>query len=90
MDAAINVFGPRKKKDWTPEEKEAGHGFAGIPIDNVGVQYGLGALQQGKITPAQFVDLNVKIGGLDKANITPIKDRNSADRPPWRTPTAAA
>ncbi len=81
LDAAINVFGPRKKKDWTPEEKEVGHGFAGIPIDNVGVQYGLGALQQGKITPAQFVDLNVKIGGLDKANITPTKNRISADRP---------
>ncbi len=81
LDAAINVFGPRKKKHWTPEEQEVGHGFAGIPIDNVGVQYGLEALQNGKISPAQFVDLNVKIGGLDKANITPTKGRIAADKP---------
>lgn len=36
-----------------------------IPTGNRGIQYGLQALQQGQITPAQFVDLNVKIGGLD-------------------------
>jgi len=35
------------------------------PIDNVGVQYGLGALQSGQITPGQFVDLNGKVGGVD-------------------------
>ena len=35
------------------------------PTDNVGVQYGLGALRSGTITPAQFVDLNAKIGGLE-------------------------
>jgi hypothetical protein len=34
-------------------------------VDNIGVQYGLQTLQQGTITPAQFVDLNQKIGGLD-------------------------
>lgn len=81
VDAAINIFGPRKESSWSPQEKEIGHGFAGVPIDNVGVQYGLDALQNAKITPAQFVDLNVKIGGLDKANITPTKNRGTADRP---------
>ena len=53
-DLMINVFGPRPPQN-----------FAGIPLDNVGVQWGLTALQQGQITPAQFVDLNEKTGGLD-------------------------
>ncbi|HEU4734615.1 MAG TPA: DUF6351 family protein, partial [Kofleriaceae bacterium] len=34
-------------------------------IDNVGVQYGLKALQSGAITPEEFVTLNEKIGGVD-------------------------
>lgn len=35
------------------------------PMDNVGVQYGLRALQRGQVTAQQFVDLNAEIGGLD-------------------------
>jgi hypothetical protein len=31
--------------------------------DNVGVQYGLKSLKEGKITPDEFLDLNFKIGG---------------------------
>ena len=31
--------------------------------DNVGVQYGLVSLKEGKITPAEFLDLNLKVGG---------------------------
>jgi hypothetical protein len=53
-DLMINVFGPRAPQN-----------FAGIPLDNVGVQWGLEALRKGQITPAQFVDLNEKTGGLD-------------------------
>ena len=34
-------------------------------IDSVGIQYGLGAYKDGKITAAQFVDLNEKVGGYD-------------------------
>ncbi len=64
-DAAINVFGPNPASHWSPQEQAAGHGFAVPPIDNVGVQYGLSALKQGLITPAQFVDLNQKLGGVD-------------------------
>jgi hypothetical protein len=72
QDAAINVFGPRPVSAWTPQEQQIGHGFADTPVDNVGVQYGLRTLRQGKITPAQFVDLNQKVGGLDPdANYTP-------------------
>jgi hypothetical protein len=39
-------------------------GFARRPLDNVGVQYGLQALESGRIFAEQFVDLNEKIGGL--------------------------
>ena len=65
QDAAINVLGPRPMSEWTPQEQQIDHGFAAAPVDNVGVQYGLGILQKGQITPAQFVDLNKKVGGLD-------------------------
>ncbi|MGH2882172.1 MAG: DUF6351 family protein, partial [Solirubrobacteraceae bacterium] len=40
-------------------------GFVPSPLDNVGVQYGLAALDSGAITPAQFADLNAGIGGFD-------------------------
>jgi hypothetical protein len=79
-DAAINVFGPRVPADWSPQEKKAGHGYAGLPVDNVGVEYGLGALRSGKITPDQFVDLNAKLGGLD-IDTNPIPGRIDASRP---------
>ncbi len=80
QDAAINVFGPRPQADWSSNEHALGRGFAGVPIDNVGVQYGLRALQQGQITAAQFVDVNQKIGGLDvDTNVIPT--RIAATRP---------
>jgi hypothetical protein len=40
-------------------------GFARSPFANVGVQYGLGALASGAITPEQFVSLNEAVGGVD-------------------------
>ena len=40
-------------------------GFALRPFDNVGVQYGLAALNAGTITTTQFLDLNAAIGGYD-------------------------
>src|SRR3954464_318712 len=79
-DAAINVFGPRPAADWGPQEKKIGRGFAGLPVDNIGVEYGLGALRSGKITPDQFVDLNAKLGGLD-IDTNPIPERIDANRP---------
>lgn len=42
------------------------NGFALRPFDNVGVQYGLQALNDGVITKAQFLDLNSRIGGYDQ------------------------
>jgi Tannase-like family of unknown function (DUF6351) len=47
-------------------------------FDNVGIQYGLGALLSGAISPEEFVTLNEKIGGLDAdSNRTPA--RSTAD-----------
>jgi hypothetical protein len=40
-------------------------GFAYRPLDDIGVQYGLKALQHGQITPADFVQLNRAVGGYD-------------------------
>jgi Tannase-like family of unknown function (DUF6351) len=68
-DYMVNVMGRR------PQD-----GFAGRPLDNVGVQYGLQALQQGQITPAQFADLNGRIGGAD-IDANPTLERTPADQP---------
>jgi Tannase-like family of unknown function (DUF6351) len=38
------------------------NGYARVPSDNVGVQYGLQALNDGNITPAEFLKLNAAIG----------------------------
>jgi hypothetical protein len=40
-------------------------GYARRPIDNVGVQYGLGGLNRGEITVADFLDFNARVGGFD-------------------------
>lgn len=40
-------------------------GFGRSYIANVGVQYGLNALNSGQISMAQFINLNDKIGGVD-------------------------
>ena len=40
-------------------------GFARSAYDNVGVQYGLKALNNGDITKEEFLDMNEKVGGLD-------------------------
>jgi hypothetical protein len=54
FDVARNIYGTDPRT-----------GFARRPFDNVGVQYGLRALQDGVITFAQFLDLNERIGGVD-------------------------
>jgi uncharacterized tannase-like protein DUF6351 len=47
-------------------------GFARSPYSNVGVQYGLNALNAGAITPDQFIALNAGVGGTDiDLNFTP-------------------
>lgn len=65
QDAAINILAPRPPELWSINEKKNGRGFAGLPMDNVGVQYGLDSLIQQKISPEQFVILNESLGGVD-------------------------
>jgi hypothetical protein len=68
-DAAKNIYGVDPKT-----------GFALRVFDNVGVQYGLAALRAGTITPAQFLALNEKIGGLDQdSNYTPARSVANPD-----------
>ena len=75
-----NLLGLRRPGVWSAVEQKIGHGFPGMPLDNVGVQYGLAALKAGMITPAQFVDLNAKVGGLT-VDIYPTSKRLTADQP---------
>jgi hypothetical protein len=49
---AVNVYG-----------RDPVTGYARSTWDNVGVQYGLSALVDGNITPAEFLDLNASVGG---------------------------
>jgi hypothetical protein len=63
-DFQQNIWGTRPKSEWTAVEKRIHHGFGKNGLDNVGVQYGLAALNSGVITVDQFIDLNQKIGGL--------------------------
>lgn len=65
QDYLVNIFGTRPPERWGPIEQAIDAGFANRPYDNVGLQYGLRALQAGEITPAQFADLNAKIGAVD-------------------------
>ena len=66
-DGMINVFGTDPQT-----------GFARTVFDNVGVQYGLNALNAGAITVDEFLDLNEKIGGLD-VDGNYIPDRSEAN-----------
>src|SRR5437867_4005736 len=54
FDGIVNVFGTYP-----------GTAIARSAYDNIGVQYGLKALNSGAITKAEFLDLNEKIGGYD-------------------------
>ena len=66
-DHTVNVYG-----------REPDTGFAKRPLDNVGVQYGLGALNEGVIDVGQFLELNEGIGGLD-ADHVPQPARTEGD-----------
>ena len=67
-DAATNPKGARCTMwdtNFATFGRDPNTGFARRSLDNVGVQYGLRALERGAITPAEFLDLNRKIGGYD-------------------------
>lgn len=69
QDYMRNVFGPRE-----------GDGLTGRPVGNIGVQYGLKPLLDGRISVAQFLDVNEKIGSFDM-DYNHIPQRMDADRP---------
>ncbi len=54
QDYQKSVFGPRDATGW-----------ARSPLDNVGLQYGFRALNEGRISPEQFVTMNEEVGGYD-------------------------
>ncbi|MBF8301231.1 MAG: hypothetical protein HW394_1601 [Acidobacteria bacterium] len=66
-DHAANAYG-----------RDPNTGFARRPLDNVGIQYGLQALNAGTISQEQFLDLNARIGGFDNdGNV--VSSRSVAD-----------
>jgi hypothetical protein len=67
QDAYASVYG-----------KDPKTGFARRPFDNVGVQYGLRAFNDGKITINQFLDINRLAGGHD-VNGNIVSERTVAD-----------
>lgn len=66
-DHTVNVYGI-----------DPATGSAARPLDNVGVQYGLAALNNGDITKEQFLDLNKRIGGFD-ADANHVATRHAAN-----------
>jgi hypothetical protein len=54
QDIRANIYG-----------RDPATGFARRPTDNVGLQYGLAALNSGALTVDDFLEVNEKIGGTD-------------------------
>jgi len=67
FDHTINVYGKTEQE-----------GFALRPIDNVGIQYGLNALNEGRLSIEKFLDLNERIGGVDR-DMKPTAARTVGD-----------
>jgi hypothetical protein len=65
--------------------RDPASGFVRSVTDNVGVQYGLSALDAGQITPEQFVDLNEKTGGRHWSSWPPRPTPCGPSS--WRPPT---
>lgn len=73
QDNSVNIFGIDPQT-----------GYAPTLLDNVGVQYGLAAFDDGTITAEQFVQLNERAGGFDgDGNLA--QKRSVADRDALRT-----
>lgn len=78
-DDLISIFGV---------DPESENTYARRTWDNVGVQYGLGALVSGAITPAEFLALNAAVGGFKAADDMvqegfPFGSMNPDDLDPW-------
>ena len=66
-DNQVNVYG-----------RDPSTGLARRTLDNVGVQYGMIAFQSGRISAAQFLELNENVGGYD-ADGNFVAERSVAD-----------
>jgi hypothetical protein len=63
-DYMVNLFG-----------RDPSTGYANVAFSNVGIQYGLSALESGQITPQQFADVNAHVGGLDvNGHLSPTRN----------------
>jgi hypothetical protein len=94
-----NVFAGVKWTHWNDLADIYGvdaRGYAPIPVDNVGVQYGLAALARGAITADEFLRINACVGGWkeqadfvnwDKAD--PFDSRNMLRSATCRDPAGA-
>lgn len=69
-DVGVNVYG----KGPNPLDPSGKSTIGLRTYDNVGVQYGLTALNAGTITLTQFLDLNESVGGFD-TDANPVKTR---------------
>ncbi len=62
-------------------------GYGRRTWDNVGVQYGLRALRDGNITKAEFLDINIRVGGWKQTDeFTPAGEpfhTEAEDEHPW-------
>ncbi len=72
-DHSVNVYGS-VENPFDPSARVAQR-----PLDNVGVQYGLDAFNQGIISAQQFVELNKDIGGFDR-DMNHVTRRHHADK----------
>ncbi len=68
-DHTINVYG---------SVEDSLYPMAQRVLDNVGVQYGLSALNEGAISVQQFIDLNRDIGGFDR-DLNHVPERHRGD-----------
>ena len=66
-DSMVNIYGADPATGWARRS-----------LDNVGVQYGLEALNGGLLTPKEFLDLNQGIGGYDNNGFI-VPQRTVAD-----------
>jgi hypothetical protein len=67
QDIRVNIYGRDPKTGW-----------ARRPTDNVGVEYGLAALNSGAITVDEFLDVNEHVGGTD-INGALVPERTAGD-----------
>ena len=73
-DVGVNVYG----KGPNPLDTSGKSTIGLRTFDNVGVQYGLSALNSGAISLTQFLDLNASVGGFD-TDANPVSSRTVGD-----------